>query len=183
MNENQTAPRLHKGLAAWGVIIPSVLVCQGLLILPHAPGMIPWEELTPIRIGDLTDPITHAMNPRQLAAHYGYSLILVLGALGGYVRWMHQMLKQMKSADGRWLLEALVTPLKGAILALLGTLVLRATTTTGAALDPAATNWAGLYAFAGLAGLFAKEAVARMEAMFRGLFPSAGEAPSDTPST
>lgn len=111
----------------------------------------------------------------------GLGLIGMLGALGGYVRWMHAFGKALdgqgmdrgKDFGSFWFFQSLLVPLKGAALAIPATLVLRAGLTTTATLgDQSAVNWIGLYAVAGLVGLFSSEAVEKLESAFASLVGS-----------
>src|SRR5437867_716769 len=96
----------------------------------------------------------------------------MLGALGGYIRWMHWLSRSKWEAGdlALWLLDSVLTPLKGAALAVPFTLLLRA-----GIVNPAVegggggVNWIGLYGIAALTGLFAPEAVDQLERVFRAI--------------
>jgi hypothetical protein len=103
----------------------------------------------------------------------GLGLIAMLGALGGYVRWMH-WLSRSKWGAGQlslWLLDSVLTPLKGAALAVPFTLLLRAGIVNPATGEGGGgVNWIGLYGIAALTGLFAPEAVDQLERVFSAIF-------------
>jgi hypothetical protein len=126
----------------------------------------------------LWDSASGIVNPQTNAEErIGLSVIIILGALGGFIRWMDSLRNIQSSTEKQssdwtlWLFQSLIMPLKGATLAVPFTLLLRA----GIAglpegNDGSGVNWIGLYAVAGLSGLFAPEAIEKLENAFRSLF-------------
>jgi hypothetical protein len=106
------------------------------------------------------------MHPKESA---GLSVVTALGGIGGFIRWMHQLSVSDNQSENRiaWLFVSLLTPLKGAALAIPAVLVFRAGIGGNGGQS---VNWIGLYAVAGLVGLFSPEAVRRLEAVFKSLF-------------
>ena len=101
----------------------------------------------------------------------GLSLIMMFGAIGGFVRWMHflrEIERDPKRSD-QWFVTSLLTPLMGAALALIFGVTMRA----GLVVQgpggggKASINWLGLYGIAGLVGLFAPDAVRMLARIFR----------------
>jgi hypothetical protein len=101
-----------------------------------------------------------------VAERDGIGLVCILGTIGGLIRWMHRL---FESQDKNLGLDSFLWPLEGAALSLIVVLLLRAGVVSSAADQGKAVNWLGLYAIAGLTGLFAKEAVAKLAEVFTAL--------------
>jgi hypothetical protein len=102
-------------------------------------------------------------------------MVILMGALGGTIHWMSSLANFIGNGNlfGRWSPYYLLSPFQGAALALLVYLLLRvgvlAPPTNGA--SPAQSlNLLGLYAFSGLAGLFAKQAIEMLRDVFSVIF-------------
>lgn len=115
-----------------------------------------------------------AQNAQPADERTGLALIICLGAIGGYVRWMHYLRVIVYDPDKtwQWVLDSLLTPLAGAMLALLFCIAFRAGLTQSGQSGGAGVNWMGLYALAGIAGLFSPDAIKRLEVMFQAMFAS-----------
>ena len=110
----------------------------------------------------------------------GLALIMMFGAIGGFVRWMHflrEIERDPKRSD-QWFLTSLLTPLMGAALALIFGVTVRAGLVVQAPGRDGKTsvNWLGLYGIAGLVGLFAPDAVRMLARIFRTI--TGGDDPS-----
>jgi hypothetical protein len=110
----------------------------------------------------------------------GLALVMMFGAIGGFVRWMHflrEIERDPKRSD-QWFITSLLTPLMGAALALIFGVTIRAgLVVQGSGGDgKTSTNWLGLYGIAGLVGLFAPDAVRMLARIFRTI--TGGDDPS-----
>lgn len=152
MTERPTS-KMWIALYAWAVVPTSLLLWLITHVWDSAPGIIREQGGAPERLG--------------------LGLIAMLGALGGYVRWMHWLSRSKWGAGDLevWLLDSALTPLKGAALAVPFTLLLRAgIVNPGVSEGGGGVNWIGLYGIAALTGLFAPEAVEQLERVFRAMF-------------
>ena len=107
----------------------------------------------------------------------GMALIMVLGAIGGYVRWMHylRVIVYDRNAIWQWVLDSALTPLMGAALAAVFCIAFRAGLTVQTTQSGAGNvNWMGIYALAGIVGLFSPDAMTRLEVTFHALFATTG---------
>lgn len=94
----------------------------------------------------------------------GIGLVCMLGAIGGLVRWMDKLFENQNKSPG---LDSLLWPLESAALSLIVILIFRAGVVSSSAAERSkVVNWVGLYAFAGLTGLFAHEAVQKLGEIF-----------------
>lgn len=140
-----------------GMMIWAMLGTAGLLFL----FVLCWDQAPGItKDGDVQERM-------------GLALILVLGCLGGFLRWMHLLrddawLEERQKKMALWLVQSVLMPTKGGLLALFTTLVLRVGAVNSA--DATHVNWIALYSIAGLAGLFSPEAVTRLEIVFKSMF-------------
>jgi hypothetical protein len=103
----------------------------------------------------------------------GIALVITLGAIGGYIRWMHYLKVIVYDSEKfwQWMLDSVITPLLGAALALVTCIAVRAgLTVQGGSAGPGGVNWLGLYAIAGVTGLFSPDAIKRLEAAFQVFF-------------
>lgn len=98
----------------------------------------------------------------------GLALVMILGALGGFIRWMHTTIETGVPGEffWIWMFKSALTPLLSAALALIFCVVARAgffnsTTKEG--------NWLGIYALAGVTGLFSSEAIKRLGRAYEAL--------------
>ena len=101
------------------------------------------------------------------------ALIMTLGAIGGYVRWMHYLRVVVYDPDAiwQWIIDSALTPLMGAALALVFCIAFRAGLTVQTAQGgTGSVNWMGIYALAGIVGLFSPDAMTRLEVTFHALF-------------
>ncbi|WP_309387289.1 hypothetical protein [Cerasicoccus frondis] len=97
----------------------------------------------------------------------GFALVAIIGCLGGFARWLHDMGKDIKYAlSYRSCIDLLISPLKSAVLAVIvayalkgGVLALGAKGSDG--------NWEFLYGIAGFVGLFAPQTFIWLENAFR----------------
>jgi hypothetical protein len=100
----------------------------------------------------------------------GLALIMIFGAIGGFLRWMHFLreIERDQRAD-QWFVTSLLTPLMGAALALIFGVTMRAgLVVQGPGGDgKTSINWLGLYGISGLVGLFAPDAVRMLARIFR----------------
>lgn len=116
--------------------------------------------------------------PKPETATPGLILICLMGALGGYLRCIHAFTKGITDDETSrwiWLIESLLTPLKGAGLAIIVTLLLQVGVMNPSFVpsesgDSSGINWIGLYAISGLVGLFANEAVNKLESIIGNVF-------------
>jgi hypothetical protein len=116
----------------------------------------------------------------------GIALVIILGAIGGYIRWMHFLKVIVYDSEKfwQWMLDSVITPLLGAALALVSCIAVRAglTVQSGSA-GSGGVNWLGLYALAGVTGLFSPDAIKRIEAAFQAFFvPNSKETDGGTSS-
>jgi hypothetical protein len=143
-------PKFVWVLLIWAVLGTSGLLCAVLELWSTAPG---------VRV--VTDE----------GEKSGLALIMMFGAIGGFVRWMHflrEFERDRKRLD-QWFVTSLLTPLMGAALALLFGVTVRAgLVVQGPGGDgKTSINWLGLYGIAGLVGLFAPDAVRMLARIFR----------------
>ena len=97
---------------------------------------------------------------------HGIGLVCILGVIGGLIRWQHKLFTG--AALDR---NAFLSPLEGAALSLVVVVLLRAGMLRSSAVARTKeVNWLGMYAISGLTGLFAMEAVARLEKILRAIF-------------
>ena len=101
----------------------------------------------------------------------GLALVMMFGAIGGFVRWMHflrEIERDPRQSD-QWFVTSLLTPLMGAALALIFGITVRAGLVVQGPGGEGRTsiNWIGLYGIAGLVGLFAPDAVRMLARIFR----------------
>jgi hypothetical protein len=139
----------------WVLLIWAVLGTSGLLCAV----MKLWSTAPAVGVG--TDG----------GEQIGLALIMMFGAIGGFVRWMHflrEIERDSKPSD-QWFLTSLLTPLMGAALALIFGVTVRAgLVVQGPGGDgKTSINWLGLYGIAGLVGLFAPDAVRMLARIFR----------------
>jgi hypothetical protein len=96
-----------------------------------------------------------------------------MGALGGYIRCIHSFTSKLNDENNHveWFINSMLTPLKGSALGMLVTLLLQVgIIISSTAKDMDHINWVGLYAISGMVGLFADEAITKLEAVFKTLF-------------
>jgi CDP-diglyceride synthetase len=105
-------------------------------------------------------------------------MVILMGALGGAIHWMSSLANYIGNGNlfRRWIPYYLLAPFQGSALAMLVYLLLRvgvlAPPTSGTEdTSPAQTlNLLGLYAFSGLTGLFAKQAIEMLRDVFAVVF-------------
>jgi hypothetical protein len=99
-------------------------------------------------------------------------MVLLMGALGGSIHWMSSLANFIGNGNlyRRWVPYYLLAPLQGAALAVVVYLLLRVGVLSNAGNAPAHLNLLGLYAFAGLTGLFAKQAIEMLRDVFTVVF-------------
>lgn len=101
-------------------------------------------------------------------------MVILMGALGGAIHWMSSLVNYIGNGNffRRWIPYYLLAPFQGAALAMLVYLLLRVgVLTPGQNADPGKSlNLLGLYAFAGLTGLFAKQAIEMLRDVFAVIF-------------
>lgn len=106
-------------------------------------------------------------------------MIILMGALGGFLHWTSSFAKFVGNRQllRSWVIYYVLTPFEGASLAPLIYLLLRVgvlapgtQTTSEATAGPAGMNLFGLYAFAGLTGLFSKQAIEMLADVFSIIF-------------
>lgn len=105
-------------------------------------------------------------------------MVILMGALGGAIHWMSSLVNYIGNGNlfRRWIPYYVLAPFQGAALAMLVYLLLRvgvlAPPPSGTqAVGPAQSlNLLGLYAFAGLTGLFAKQAIEMLRDVFAVVF-------------
>jgi hypothetical protein len=100
-------------------------------------------------------------------------MVILMGALGGAIHWMSSLVNYIGNGNlfRRWIPYYLLAPFQGAALAIVVYLLLR----VGVLANPAGNaaehlNLLGLYAFAGLTGLFAKQAIEMLRDVFSVIF-------------
>jgi hypothetical protein len=107
----------------------------------------------------------------SVPASNGVEMVGLLGAVGGYIRCLHTFTRcfSQKQSLLEWAISTLLTPLKSCLLALVTSLLILAglINLNKAGAD---ANWIGIYAVSGLVGLFANEAVSKLEEVFKTLF-------------
>lgn len=144
--------KLAVGVFLWACIPMAVLLWFLTTLWPQAPGIA----------------ASQPVNERT-----GMALVIVLGAIGGYIRWMQYLAHIVDDPENvwQWLMDSALTPLKGAALALIFCIAVRAGLTTGSAQGTSGNvNWMGLYGLAGIAGIFSPDVVKRLEVTFQALF-------------
>jgi hypothetical protein len=105
-------------------------------------------------------------------------MVILMGALGGAIHWMSSLVNYIGNGNffRRWIPYYVLAPFQGAALAMLVYLLLRVgvlappTAGTGTAGPAQGLNLLGLYAFAGLTGLFAKQAIEMLRDVFAVIF-------------
>jgi hypothetical protein len=102
-------------------------------------------------------------------------MVILMGALGGTVHWMSSLVNYIGNGNfmRRWIPYYLLAPFQGAALALLVYLLLRVGVLAAPDENGSAAqhlNLLGLYAFAGLTGLFAKQAIEMLRDVFNAMF-------------
>lgn len=145
--------KITLGVFCWASIPTGGLLWLVTSIWPQAPGI--------------------ASNTQVLNEGKGIALVITLGAIGGYVRWMHYLRAMVYDPERiwQWLLDSALTPLMGAALALVFCITFRAGLTVQTSQGGAnSVNWMGIYALAGIAGLFSPDAIKRLEVTFQALF-------------
>jgi hypothetical protein len=157
MEERKPEKVILWAMAGWAILSTSFLLWLATYSWDRAPGIAvsAWKESTAL------------------------GLVAILGGIGGLIRWMHWLRQTFGDSDNwtLWVIESVLMPLKGAALAIPFVLLLRA----GIGITPPngggpGVNWIGLYAVAGLIGLFSPEAVSRLEKVFKSLFGEEREA-------
>ena len=105
-------------------------------------------------------------------------MVILMGALGGAIHWMSSLANYIGNGNlfRRWIPYYVLAPFQGATLAMVVYLLLR----VGVLAPPAnatqnggpaqSLNLLGLYAFAGLTGLFAKQAIEMLRDVFGVIF-------------
>jgi hypothetical protein len=104
-------------------------------------------------------------------------MVMLLGALGGFLRLASSLANYVGNRQllKSWIIYYLLTPIQGAALAPLVYLLLRVgvlnpATTTGSSSPTTSLNLIGIYAFAGLTGLFSKQAMEMLADVFSTIF-------------
>ncbi len=102
-------------------------------------------------------------------------MVILMGALGGAIHWMSSLANYIGNGNlfRRWIPYYLLAPFQGAALAMLVYLLLRVGVLAPQASSstPAQSlNLLGLYAFSGLTGLFAKQAIEMLRDVFGVIF-------------
>ena len=103
-------------------------------------------------------------------------MVILMGALGGAIHWMSSLVNYIGNGNffRRWIPYYLLAPFQGAALAMLVYLLLRvgvlAPPVSGTQNVGQILNLLGLYAFAGLTGLFAKQAIEMLRDVFAVIF-------------
>jgi hypothetical protein len=118
-------------------------------------------------------PSAPGINTQAVNEEKGIALVIILGAIGGYVRWMHssRVIVYDPERIWQWVIDSALTPLMGAALALVFCITFRAGLTVQTAQGGAGNiNWMGIYAVAGIAGLCSPEAIQRLKVTFQALF-------------
>jgi len=101
-------------------------------------------------------------------------MVILMGAMGGAIHWMSSLVNYIGNGNllRRWIPNYVLAPFQGAALAVLVYLLLRvgvlAPTQNG--VPAQSLNLLGLYAFAGLTGLFAKQAIEMLRDVFAVIF-------------
>jgi len=101
-------------------------------------------------------------------------MVVLMGAMGGAIHWMSSLVNFIGNGNllRRWIPYYVLAPFQGAALAMLVYLLLR----VGVLAPPQnagpaqSLNLLGLYAFAGLTGLFAKQAIEMLRDVFAVIF-------------
>jgi len=120
-------------------------------------------------------------------------MVFLMGAMGGAIHWMSSLVNFIGNGNllRRWIPYYVLAPFQGAALAMLVYLLLR----VGVLASPQnagpaqSLNLLGLYAFAGLTGLFAKQAIEMLRDVFAVIFKKieakdkSGAAKAPEPST
>lgn len=112
-------------------------------------------------------------------------MIILMGALGGSIHWMSSLVNYIGNGNllRRWIPYYLLAPFQGAALALVVYLLLRVGVLANPTGSPQQLNLLGLYAFAGLTGLFAKQAIEMLRDVFSVIFKKVeGKNPSVAPA-
>jgi hypothetical protein len=145
--------KITLGVFCWAAIPAGGLLWLVTTIWPEAPGI--------------------ASNAQIVNEGKGIALVITLGAIGGYVRWMHYLRTIVFDPEKiwQWMLESALTPLMGAALALVFCIAFRAGLTVQTASGGSnSVNWMGIYALAGVVGLFSPDAIERLGLTFQALF-------------
>jgi hypothetical protein len=114
----------------------------------------------------------------------GLGMVGILGAIGGYVRCLHTFTRCFSREETleAWAVSTFLTPLKSCLLALIVALVVKAGL-INATSSGNATNWLGIYAISALVGLFASEALSKLEEVFKTIFGATQKTQSPNSST
>jgi len=120
-------------------------------------------------VTELWDSAPEIVEESRASDRTGISLVMIFGAIGGFIRWMHFLreIDRNPKRRGDWFVTSLLTPLMGSALSLVFCIALRAGLTTHHTAGKDAVNWLGLYALAGMIGIFSPDAVRRLQEMFR----------------
>ena len=102
-------------------------------------------------------------------------MVVLMGALGGAIHWMSSLANYIGNGNlfRRWIPYYVLAPFQGAALAMLVYLLLRVGVLAppDSSAGPAQSlNLLGLYAFSGLTGLFAKQAIEMLRDVFAVIF-------------
>ena len=121
-------------------------------------------------LGDVWDNIPNLSNsPTDFKEREAMKILALLGALGGCLHGIQSFLLYVGNRNlcRSWLLYYLAAPIKGAVLAVIVTLVLRWGIVSQAGnANPVNLNWLGLYALAALSGMFANQAIEKLADIF-----------------
>lgn len=132
----------------WAVLAVAVISWMATKVWPYAPGI----------------------SEEKKDEGKGLALVMILGAIGGFIRWMHTTIETGIPDDfWTWMFKSALTPLLSAALALIFCVTARAgffnsTTKEG--------NWFGIYALAGMTGLFSSEAINRLANAYKAILGS-----------
>ena len=117
--------------------------------------------------------VVFSWDPNPVNGTKALILICLMGALGGYIRCIHSFTVKLDDENNhvQWFLDSMLTPLKGAALGMLVTLLLQVGVIgSSSPNDMDHINWIGLYGISGVVGLFADEAISKLENVFKTLF-------------
>jgi hypothetical protein len=148
---------------AWIIFLTAAGILSTVVVLVAV--WVAWHEAT-----DLT-----ANSAKGPAEGIVLRMIILMGALGGCLHWTTSLAMYVGNAKllRRWIPYYVMMPFEGAALAPIVFLLLRtgvlAPPTSGAAAT-AQLNLVSLYAFAGLTGLFAKQAIEMLAEVFSVVF-------------
>ncbi len=102
-------------------------------------------------------------------------MVALMGVLGGFIHFSSSLAQYVgnRQLTKSWLLYYLLMPIESAALAPLVFLILRVgvlSPGTGSVVGSCGLNYIGLYAFAGLTGMFSKQAIEKLADVFSTLF-------------